>query len=482
MELAESKKKFSLPFHVAKKLDISKKKYWTIKAIGIAIAFLLAGVICAIFRPGTFGTFYAQMFLGCFSMGGTDKFNEFLLCFALLALVAFALAPAFKMKFWNIGGEGQILVGCLVTAGISKFMGEAGINNWAIIGVSLVAAVAAGVIWGVIPAIFKALFNTNETLFTLMMNYIAAGLIALLINVWVPNGSQVFGVLPAGNLPDFFNFKYIFSILLAAVVIALITVYLKKTKHGYELSVVGESRNTARYVGINVEKVTIRTMILSGGVCGLVGFLLVAGYHHTLTSILANGRGFTGVLIAWLGGFEPIQMLLYAFLVSVFQRGSINAASYVNMNTEHFSAIVTGMFFLVVIATEFFVNYKIMRIREEKTEEVKDNKPSIETVPSFTNEMQQEPKHIDTEILHKDDIKKELEREETKPSKKQPSNKVENKPAKKEAKPASKAEIKKEAVKPASKKVEKKAPAKKAEVKKPASKKPASKKTGKEGK
>ena len=366
MRLAESKKRVVFPFHVVKKLDISRKKYWIIKIIGILGAFLLAGIICAIFRPGTFGTFYVQMFLGCFNFANPEKFFEFLLCFAILMMVAFALAPAFKMKFWNIGGEGQILVGCLVTAGLCKFMGEAGISNGLIIPLCIISAVAAGIVWAVIPAIFKAFFGTNETLFTLMMNYIAAGLIALMINVWVPNGSQVVGIIEGGALPDLFGFKYILSILIAVVVVVLVSIYMKKTKHGYELAVVGESVNTARYVGINVKKVTIRTMVLSGAICGLVGFILVAGYHHTITSILAGGRGFTGVLIAWLGGFDPIQMVLYSFLVAIFQRGSINAASYVNMNYEYFSAVVTGMFFLVVIATEFFVNYQVFLTPEFK--------------------------------------------------------------------------------------------------------------------
>ncbi|MCR4880022.1 MAG: ABC transporter permease [Bacilli bacterium] len=434
MQLAEDKKKrFSLPFHVVKKLDISKKKYWMIKFIGILIAFLLAGLICTILRPGTFGTFYTQMFLGCFSFGG-DKFVEFLICLALLMLVAFALAPAFKMKFWNIGGEGQILVGCLVTAGIMKFMGEANINDGLIIVVCLLSAVMAGIIWGVLPAIFKAFFNTNETLFTLMMNYVAAGLIALMINVWVPNGSQVFEVLTHGNLPNIFGVKYIFGVLIAVVVVALVTIYLKKTKHGYELSVVGESSNTARYVGINVKKVTIRTMVLSGAICGLVGFILVAGYHHTLTSTLAAGRGFTGVLIAWLGGFEPIQMILYAFLVTIFQRGSINAASYVNMNTEHFSAIVTGMFFLIVIATEFFVNYQIMfKNKEEKA----PKKLTMETVPSYS-----EVEEDDTPVDEKE-MENPVPEKVEKPSKtqqnaaKKASNEKKKPAPKKEEKPSS---------------------------------------------
>ena len=160
-------------------------------------------------------------------------------------------------------------------------------------------------------------------------------------------------------------------------------VYLKKTKHGYELTVVGESVNTARYVGINVRVVIIRTMILSGFLCGVVGFLLVAGHHHTLSTTLANGRGFTGVLIAWLGQFEPLQMFIYALLVGIFQCGSTHAASEIGMSKDEFSAIVTGMFFLVVIASQFFVNYRIVIRKKENVEEVaqvssQDNPPKEE--------------------------------------------------------------------------------------------------------
>ena len=150
-------------------------------------------------------------------------------------------------------------------------------------------------------------------------------------------------------------------------------VYLKKTKHGYELSVVGASVNTARYVGINVKKVIIRTMILSGAISGLVGFLLVAGHHHSLTATLADGRGFTGVLIAWLGQFQPGQMILYGFLVAFFQRGSTKAASYAAISKTEFSAIVTGMFFLIVIATEFFVSYNFFIEEDSKLRVFVDN-------------------------------------------------------------------------------------------------------------
>ena len=361
----EKKKHFKMPFYVVKKLDTSKKAYWITKVVGCLFAFLLAGVICTIFSPGTFGTFYKEMFLGCFDFSDFETFLELLETAGLLLLVAFALAPAFKMKFWNIGAEGQILIGCLMTATVTYFMPK-GTSDWITIPVALVCAIVASTIWAVIPAIFKAFFNTNETLFTLMMNYIAMAIISTCIAAWVKSGSQVFPYLTNGGLPELFDMKYIINIIVVVLVVTSLIIYLKKTKHGYELTVVGESVNTARYIGINVKLVIIRTLILSGVTCGIVGFLLVAGHHHTLSTTLADGRGFTGVLIAWLGQFEPLQMTIYAFLVAIFQCGSTHAASEIGMSKTEFSAIVTGMFFLVIIASQFFVNYKVLVNRDTK--------------------------------------------------------------------------------------------------------------------
>ena len=370
MEQFEKKKHFRLPFYIVKKLDTPKKIYWLTKIIGFLVAFLLAGVICTILSPGTFGTFYVEMFLGCFDPTDFETLLELLETAGLLLLVAFALAPAFKMRFWNIGGEGQILMGCLMTATVTFFMPK-DVSDFVTIPIAFVCAILASTIWAVIPAIFKAFFNTNETLFTLMMNYIAMAIISVCISAWVKSGSQVFPFLTNGGLPELFDMKYIINIMVVILIVSLMVVYLKKTKHGYELSVVGESVNTARYVGINVKVVIIRTMILSGLLCGIVGFLLVAGHHHTLSTTLADGRGFTGVLIAWLGQFEPLQMLIYAFLVAIFQCGSTHAASEIGMSKSEFSSIVTGMFFLVVIASQFFVNYKIV-IRKKETIENKE--------------------------------------------------------------------------------------------------------------
>ena len=193
---------FRMPIHVVKKLDLSKKNYWTIKVVGILFAFLLSGLLCTIFAPGTFVTYYEKMAYGIINPKNYETFMLFLETAGLLLLIAFALAPAFKMKFWNIGAEGQISVGCLVTAGIMFHMTTAdNSNHFVVVLLCLIFSVLAGIIWAVIPAIFKAFFNTNETLFTLMMNYVAITLISIFISVWIKSGSRDNGPWTCGRYP-----------------------------------------------------------------------------------------------------------------------------------------------------------------------------------------------------------------------------------------------------------------------------------------
>ncbi|MBQ6321672.1 MAG: ABC transporter permease, partial [Lachnospiraceae bacterium] len=135
-------------------------------------------------------------------------------------------------------------------------------------------------------------------------------------------------------------------------------IYMKYSKHGYELSVVGESEPTARYVGIKVRKVIIRTMVLSGALCGVAGLLLVGGTDHTLTTTLVSGRGFTGVMVAWLAKFNPIYMVLTSFLIVFLQRGAGEITTAYSLN-QSYGDIITGIILFFIIGCEFFLNYKV---------------------------------------------------------------------------------------------------------------------------
>ena len=279
----------------------------------------------------------------------------------LLLGIAIGLSPAYKMKFWNIGGQGQVLIGGLLTATMMIYMGEAGMQSWSIIVVSMVMAILAGGIFAAIPAIAKVQLNANETLFTLMMNYVAIQLVAFCTHMWNPWAA--FGIInatsQAGYLPGIGSNEYGWSILIVSILVFLMYGYMRYTKHGYELSVVGESINTANYVGIKTKRVILRTVFLSGAICGLVGFLYVAGVDHTIATATSGGYGFTAIIVAWAAQFNPFIMAAISFLIVLFSSGAAGVSNAVPGLNQYISNISVGIFLLFIIGCEFFVNYKI---------------------------------------------------------------------------------------------------------------------------
>lgn len=280
-----------------------------------------------------------------------------------LLLLGVALAPAFKMKFWNCGAEGQMLMGGVATAFMMINLANAGLPNWLLLVIMCVSAIIFGAVWGLIPAIFKAVWNTNETLFTLMMNYVAIQITSFCVAKWEnPFGSNSVGIInqatQTGWFPTWFGQKYALNIIIAVIATVAMFVYLKKTKQGYEIAVVGESKNTAKYAGISVKKVIIRTMIISGAVCGLAGFVGVAGVDHTISTSTAGGRGFTAIIVAWLAKFNTFFMVAITLLIIFLNRGASEIASKFALN-EYASNIITGIILFFILGCEFFITYKL---------------------------------------------------------------------------------------------------------------------------
>ena len=362
---------------ISRRTDLHLWKRIAIKAGFVLFAFLLCGIISSMVAPGSFFEFYQYMFDGTFY---NAKITINLLWQSLLLfLIALAITPAFKMRFWNIGAEGQCLMGGLGALIVMKFIAPH-IPNFLAIILELLFAITFAATWSLIPALFKAKFNTNETLFTLMMNYIAMGIVAACVIAWSTSGSSVLGVVNNDNhegwLPFIGSFgnSYILNIISIVVISIAVWGYLKFSKHGYELSVVGGSRDTAKYIGINVKTVIIRTMILSGSICGLAGFLMVAGSSHTVSELLVNGRGFTAILISWLGEFSVPMMALYSFMISFVSVGGSNAAAWIGYSST-VSNVLTGLFFILIIASSFFVNFKVhIRLPKKNHNEVEERK------------------------------------------------------------------------------------------------------------
>ena len=356
--------------HISKRGAMPWYKAWAIR-LGAIVAALL---VCALVTTVTTGenpiAVYGAMISGAF---GTARRSWITFQgMAVLLCISLAVTPAFKMRFWNIGAEGQTLAGGLATTAVMICLSDK-MSNGMLILTMTVAAIAAGALWGFIPAFFKAKWNTNETLFTLMMNYVATQLVAYFIIVWeVPKGAGQIGIInqatELGWLPQLGGNKYLLSIVVAAVVTVAVYVYLSYSKHGYEISVVGESERTARYVGIKVEKVIMRTMALSGAICGLAGLLLVGGINHTVTTTIAGGRGFTAVMVSWLAKFNPIIMVFTSLLLVFLERGAGEISTAFGLN-HSFSDILTGIILFFIIGSEFFISYKISFRKAAKKED-----------------------------------------------------------------------------------------------------------------
>ena len=351
---------------IAKRTPMPLWKSILVRLIAIVLSLVVSAVVINLITKLNPLKVYSSMFNGAFGLElrtwNTIRDMMLLLC------IAIGLAPAFKMKFWNIGAEGQILVGGIVSAACMIHIGDKLHTALLIVVMAIISAVA-GAVWGLIPAIFKAKWNTNETLFTLMMNYVAIQLTSFMVDIWDKKGSHSVGVINqlnrAGWFPQLFGKQYLLNVIIVLVLTILMFVYLKKTKQGYEISVVGESENTARYAGISVKKVIIRTMLISGAICGIAGFIEVAGVSHTISVNTAGGRGFTAIIVAWLAKFNTFTMILITLLLIFLDKGAVQIATDFGLN-EYASEMITGIILFFILGSEFFINYELIPRRSHK--------------------------------------------------------------------------------------------------------------------
>ena len=365
--MSEKVKKHEPPFHIAKRDSLPAYKSWGIRLAAIIIALIAAGIVTMLLTGENPISVYGTMIDGAF--GSSRRVWKLLQNLAMLLCVSLAVTPAFKMRFWNIGAEGQVLIGGLATAGCMIMLGGK-LPNAVLIIVMIAASMLAGAVWALIPAFFKAKFNTNETLFTLMMNYVGIQLVSYFEMYWEnPKGSSNIGIINQathdGWLPVIGNYDYLLNVIVVLALTVFMYIYLKYSKHGYELTVVGESENTARYIGVNVKKVILRTMALSGAICGIAGLLLVGGTNHTISTTTAGGRGFTAIMVSWLAKFNPVVMVLTSLLLAFLNCGTGEISTVYGFN-ESFADIITGIILFFIIGSEFFINYQLKFHRSDK--------------------------------------------------------------------------------------------------------------------
>lgn len=278
-----------------------------------------------------------------------------------LLIISLGTAIAFKMRFWNIGAEGQFIMGAVGATLVA--LNCDGMPHWLTMALMAVSGMVFGGVFGLIPAFFKSKFGTNETLLTLMLNYIALYTVQWLRDgPWrdpAASGFPKIAKFPKTAWVDKL-FKMDVTWIVALALVVIVYIYLNYTKHGYEISVVGDSVQTAKYAGMSVGKITMRTMFIGSAIIGLAGMLQVGGEatSHTLTTGIASGVGFTAIIVAWLARLNPIGILFVSSMFGILEKGCGVAESTFNISSS-VSDILQGIILFVVLGADFFIRYKI---------------------------------------------------------------------------------------------------------------------------
>lgn len=372
---------------LAKRSDLSRGKKWAIRLGAILLALVVGSLFIAVLGHNPIAV-YRDLLSG--AVGGPSATRATVRVAIPLLGAALAIAPAFKMKFWNIGAEGQIMVGAIAATYFALFWYDRLPKPVLLLVMALVSLIAGG-IWGFIPAFCKAKWGTNETLFTLMLNYIALGIEAYLQNgPWKDPKGTGFPIIAMfdqnARLPKVGGIHIGWIIVLALTVGMFL--YLRYSKHGYEITVVGESQRTARYAGMNVSKIIMRTMVLSGAIAGLMGFLVVSGADYTLNTGTSGGVGFTAIIVAWLAHLNPFAMVLIAGLLAILNKGSNTIQTNFKIPASA-ADVLSAIILFFMLGCEFFINYRLI-FRGSKH----NRTPAATDVPDEKNHQKKEERDL----------------------------------------------------------------------------------------
>lgn len=351
---------------LTEKMECGGKERIKIKILSLCTALILISVLIGVLNYPVLQV-YQQMFLGAF--GSMYSFQYVLIKTVPLALCGIGVTYAYRMKFWNIGAEGQIMMGAFAASGVALFYNKFPMPVTLLL--MAAAGMLAGAAWILIPAIFKIHFGVNETILTLMMNYVAAQWITYLqYSRW--KDPKAFGFTKIATfeenaiLPEFGGIHIGFYIMLVILVISFIL--FRYTKLGFKMKIIGESSDTAKYLGLKKNKIMFGMVALSGAVCGLCGMIQASGVEHTLNTSISGNVGFTAILIAWLAGLNPIGILIVAFLFAGLTEGA-GYLQTVFQIPQDIAVIIQGIVLFCVIGSEFFTKYSVHFYRNKKKEE-----------------------------------------------------------------------------------------------------------------
>ena len=365
------KKRSSYRLVVEPRLNPPPGWYPVVVSIGaIIFALILGGILISLAGGDPIRSY---QHIAKASFGDIGVLSDTLVKATPIMLTALACAVAFRMKLWNIGAEGQFIMGAYAASAIVLApVLPADTPQWIFITVMMIAGMAGGAFWGFIPGYLKAKLNVNEIITTLMMNYIAVAWINFWIfGVWSEGGFQMSPKFPqtawlprlldyAKSVPVLRGLTTHGGILIAIGVAIILWVVLNRSRWGYEIRLIGDNPHAARYAGINIQKNIIYVMMLSGAIAGLGGMSEVTGVVHRLqTSPLAAGYGFTGIIVAWLSKLNPLVIIPVSILF-----GALILAGR-EIQPSGVPKMIQGIILVSLIASDFLLRYKIRIVRTE---------------------------------------------------------------------------------------------------------------------
>lgn len=345
-------------FRLVKRSEISNSTATGIKLTAVLLALMTSAIFILLLDLNPIEV-YISMIKGAF--GTAYRVKETIIKAIPLLITALGISIAFRMQFWNIGAEGQIVMGAFMASFVA--LNYSSLPKPILLILMIFAGVLGGGLWALIPAFFKAKWGTNETIITLMMNYVAIKWVTFLqYGPWKDPNALGFPKIP--NFTDNAILPRLFGVhigwIFALVLVVLVYIFMKHSKLGYEIAVLGESENTARYAGINIKKTVIVALLLSGGLCGLVGMVQASAVSNTLSTEISGGVGYTAIIVTWLASLKaPVILVISVLFAALLQGGSFIQTAFGIPQAA--ALLLQGMILFFVLGSDFFIRYKLVR-------------------------------------------------------------------------------------------------------------------------
>lgn len=341
---------------LVKREEVNRLTSVRIRVMAIVVAIVIAGIFLLALGHNPLEVF-GGMVKGAF--GTPSRIRQTIITAIPLVIAAIGVGVAFKMLFWNIGGEGQIFMGAFGATIVALKL--ASMPKPILLLLMCLAAIICGGLWSTLAGVLKVYFNTNETIITLMLNYVALKFITLLqFDVLKDKKAMGFPKIP--NFSDNAVLPKVFGVhigwIFALIIVVIFYIMMKHSKLGYEISVLGESKNTARYAGININKTILKAVFISGALCGLVGFIQASAVSQTLSIEITNGAGNIAIIVAWLSNLNSILVAVTSMLFAgLIQGGAYIQTAFGIPNAA--ASVIQSLILFCVLASEMFIRYKV---------------------------------------------------------------------------------------------------------------------------